>query len=187
MGVSEDKNEKEKKVRDRESKQANGKCTAAGPWSWRVSYWLSRQHCKTRSCGCVSIVDDSPGNVLLLCVAYDWVSGSEPLARAACFLRRSISIEQRLRQVKEARPCGCVYPQILRLQRRISGISAQPEGECNMYKFKASKMSRAQMKGQNCSVMKLCSSCTARKRKTASCLPSKFPLFSLCSLSIIIQ
>lgn len=155
--------ERKRKKHKRESKQTNGKCTAAGPWSWRVSYWLSRQRCKTRSCGCVSIVDDNPGNVLLFCVAYDWVSGSEPLARAALFLRRSISIEQRLRQVKEAKLRGCVYPQIRRLHRRLSGISAQPEGECSVYKFKASKMSLAQMKETNCSVMKLCSSCTAQK------------------------
>lgn len=50
----------------------------------------------------MSIVDDSPGNVLLLCVAYDWVSGSEPLARSARFLRRIVVIERWLRQVKEA-------------------------------------------------------------------------------------
>lgn len=113
----------------------------------------------------MSIVDDSAGNVLLFCVAYDWVSGSEALARAARFLRRSISIEHWLRQVKEARLRGCVDPQIRRLQRRLSGISAQPEGESSVYKFKTSKMSWAQMKGANCSVMKLRSPCSRQEKK----------------------
>lgn len=44
------------------------------------------------------------------------------------FLRRSISIERRLRQVREARLRGYMYPQIRRLQHRLFGISAQPEG-----------------------------------------------------------
>lgn len=110
MRIKGERERERNNVRKKESKQADGKCAAAGPWSWRASYWLSRQRCKTRSCGCVSIVDDSPGNVLLLCVAYDWVSGSESLARAVRFLRRSISIEQRLRQVKKQDCVGvCIH------------------------------------------------------------------------------
>lgn len=59
----------------REKKRWSGKCGSIGPRCCQVTHWLSQQRCKTSSCGCLSIVNDSPGNVLLSSAVSDWVSG----------------------------------------------------------------------------------------------------------------
>ncbi len=82
---SEDRTEAEKR---RKRKGASGKCASIGPRCCQVTHWLSQQSCKTSFCGCVSIVNDSPGNVLLFSAVNDWVSGSESVDRAPRYLEK---------------------------------------------------------------------------------------------------
>ncbi len=82
---SEDRTKAEKR---RKRKGASGKCASIGPRCCQVTHWLSQQSCKTSSCGCVSIVNDSPGNVLLFSAVNDWVSGSESVDRALRYLEK---------------------------------------------------------------------------------------------------
>lgn len=144
---SEDRTEAEKR---RKRKAVSGKCASIGPRCCQVTHWLSQQSCKTSSCGCVSIVNDSPGNVLLFSAVNDWVSRSASVDRAAYYLEKYFKriTGQTGQRNKRAKVCfhGAV---------ESSDAPSWPEDDSWVNKLKASKMCQNKMKGVNCSFTEL--------------------------------
>lgn len=144
---SEDRTEAEKR---RKRKAVSGKCASIGPQCCQVTHWLSQQSCKTSSCGCVSIVNDSPGNVLLFSAVSDWVSRSESVDKAAYYLEKYFKriTAQTGQRNRRARVCfhGAV---------ESSNAPSWPEDDSWVNKLKASKMCQNKMKEVNCSFTEL--------------------------------
>lgn len=168
---SEDRTEAEKR---RKRKAVSGKCASIGPRCCQVTHWLSQQSCKTSSCGCVSIVNDSPGNVLLFSAVNDWVSRSESVDRAAYSLEKYFKRITAQTGQRNKRAWVCFHGAM-----ESSNAPSWPEDDSWVNKLKASKMCQNKMKGVNCSFTELFFffflQCHERE-ESRLCTPSKFPL-----------
>lgn len=146
-----------------EKEKEKGKCASIGPQCCQVTHWLSQQSCKTSSCGCVSIVNDSLGNVLLFSSVNDWVSGFESVDRALRYLEKYFKrITAQTGQRAERESAVCFHGAV-----ESSYASWRPEDDSWVNKLKASKMCQSKMKGVNCSVMELFFTVSQEGRKQA--------------------
>lgn len=167
---SEDRTEAEKR---RKKKAVSGKCASIRPQCCQVTHWLSQQSCKTSSCGCVSIVNDSPGNILLFSAVNDWVSGSESVDRALHYLEKYFKRISTQTGQRDKRARVCFHGTV-----ESSNAFSWPEDDSRVNKLKASKMSQIKMKGVNCLFTELSFLQYHKREGSRLCTPSKCPLLS---------